>query len=44
MAAIRTEISAEQLPDSLSRLRSRIEQRVPVGFNHHGWNWKTRRT
>jgi tRNA-splicing ligase RtcB (3'-phosphate/5'-hydroxy nucleic acid ligase) len=35
MAAIRTEISANQLPDSLSRLRSRIEQRVPVGFNHH---------
>jgi tRNA-splicing ligase RtcB (3'-phosphate/5'-hydroxy nucleic acid ligase) len=35
MAAIRTEISADQLPDSLSRLRSRIEKRVPVGFNHH---------
>jgi len=35
MAAIRTEITAEQLPDSLGRLRSRIEKRVPVGFNHH---------
>ncbi len=35
MAAIRTEISANELPDSLTRLRSRIERRVPVGFNHH---------
>jgi tRNA-splicing ligase RtcB len=35
MAAIRTEISANELPDSLGRLRSRIERRVPVGFNHH---------
>ena len=35
MAALRTEISANDLPDSLARLRSRIERRVPVGFNHH---------
>lgn len=35
MAALRTEISANDLPDSLTRLRSRIERRVPVGFNHH---------
>ena len=35
MAAIRTEISANQLPNSLSRLRSRIEERVPVGFDYH---------
>src|SRR2546430_2121064 len=35
MAAVRTEISANQLPDSLRRLRSRIEERVPVGFNAH---------
>src|SRR5215831_583853 len=35
MAAIRTEISADQLPDSLSHLRSKIEARVPVGFNYH---------
>src|SRR5512138_2563991 len=35
MAAVRTEISANQLPDSLRRLRSRIEARVPVGFSAH---------
>ncbi len=35
MAALRTEISAGHLPDSLARLRSRIEARVPVGFSHH---------
>lgn len=35
MAAVRTEIRAHQLPDSLRRLRSRIEERVPVGFNAH---------
>ncbi|MBX5460826.1 MAG: RtcB family protein [Steroidobacteraceae bacterium] len=35
MAAVRTEILAHQLPDSLRRLRSRIEERVPVGFNAH---------
>jgi tRNA-splicing ligase RtcB len=35
MAAVRMEISADQLPDSLRRLRARIEERVPVGFNAH---------
>lgn len=35
MAAVRTEIAANQLPDSLRRLRSRIEERVPVGFSAH---------
>ena len=35
MAALRTELSANQLPDSLRRLRSRIEARVPVGFSMH---------
>jgi len=35
MAAIRTEISADHLPDSLGRLRSSIESRVPVGFSAH---------
>jgi tRNA-splicing ligase RtcB (3'-phosphate/5'-hydroxy nucleic acid ligase) len=35
MAAVRTEISANQLPHSLRRLRSRIEERVPVGFGAH---------
>lgn len=35
MAALRTELTADQLPDSLRRLRSRIEARVPVGFSAH---------
>jgi tRNA-splicing ligase RtcB len=35
MAAIRTNISASQLPDSLRSLRSDIESRVPVGFGSH---------
>src|SRR5262249_61731762 len=32
MAAVRTAISADDLPDSLSGLRSRIEALGPVGF------------
>ena len=35
MAAVRTAITANDLPDSLRTLRSRIEQRVPVGFSSH---------
>jgi len=35
MTAVRTELSANQLPDSLGGLRLRIEQRVPVGFSSH---------
>jgi tRNA-splicing ligase RtcB len=35
MIALRTDLTADDLPDSLARLRSRIESRVPVGFNHH---------
>jgi tRNA-splicing ligase RtcB (3'-phosphate/5'-hydroxy nucleic acid ligase) len=35
MAAVRTSIAANELPDSLKTLRSRIEQRVPVGFASH---------
>jgi tRNA-splicing ligase RtcB (3'-phosphate/5'-hydroxy nucleic acid ligase) len=35
MIALRTDLKAEDLPDSLARLRSRIEARVPVGFSHH---------
>lgn len=35
MAAVRTEISAKDLPDSLATLRSRIERVVPVGFASH---------
>lgn len=35
MIALRTDISANELPDTLARFRSGIEKRVPVGFNHH---------
>lgn len=35
MAAVRTELDASQLPDSLVAIRSSIEKRVPVGFNSH---------
>lgn len=35
MAAIRTELNATQLPESLARVRCAIEADVPVGFNMH---------
>ena len=35
MAAVRTNLTAGELPDSLSNLRSQIEARVPVGFSMH---------
>lgn len=35
MAALRTSIKASELPDSMARLRSAIEDRVPVGFSMH---------
>lgn len=35
MMAVKTSLRAHQLPDSLSRLRSNIESKVPVGFNMH---------
>lgn len=35
MCAVRTDLSAKQLPDTLAGLRSRIEEKVPVGFNAH---------
>jgi tRNA-splicing ligase RtcB len=35
MIALRTDLKAQDLPDSLARLRSRVEARVPVGFDHH---------
>ncbi|HEV8330363.1 MAG TPA: RtcB family protein, partial [Steroidobacteraceae bacterium] len=35
MAAVHTSLTARDLPDSLHRLRSRIEERVPVGFSSH---------
>lgn len=35
MNAVRTSLTAEQLPDALRQLRSAIESAVPVGFNQH---------
>ena len=36
MSAVRTNLTAEDLPDDLGPLRSAIEASVPVGFNAHG--------
>ncbi|CUR45963.1 RNA-2',3'-PO4:RNA-5'-OH ligase [Alloalcanivorax xenomutans] len=35
MNAVRLTLKAADLPDDLRRLRSAVEQAVPVGFNHH---------
>ncbi|WP_283132911.1 RtcB family protein [Rhizohabitans arisaemae] len=35
MTAVKTSLRAEQLPDNLGYLRSRLEQVVPVGFGMH---------
>ncbi len=35
MKSVKTNLTAADLPDSLSKLRSRIEAAVPVGFNSH---------
>lgn len=35
MNAVRLSLKAEQLPDSLYRIRSAIEAAIPVGFNQH---------
>jgi tRNA-splicing ligase RtcB (3'-phosphate/5'-hydroxy nucleic acid ligase) len=35
MAALRTELTAAQLPDSLAAIRASIEAAVPVGFDIH---------
>src|SRR5690349_14331334 len=35
MTAVRTSLMAADLPDDLARLRRRIEDAVPVGFNGH---------
>ncbi|QFU85641.1 RtcB family protein [Amycolatopsis sp. YIM 10] len=35
MSAVRTSLTASDLPDDLGKLRSRIESAVPVGFNMH---------
>ncbi|MCS0633681.1 RtcB family protein [Telluria mixta] len=38
MNAVRTTLTASQLPDGLARLRSAIEAAVPVGFGQHAWD------
>jgi tRNA-splicing ligase RtcB len=35
MTAVKTSLRAEDLPDNLARLRSKIEAAVPVGFGQH---------
>lgn len=35
MSAVRTDVTATQLPDDLRRLRARVESAVPVGFAAH---------
>ena len=36
MSAVRSSLTASQLPDDLSKIRATIEAKVPVGFNAHG--------
>lgn len=36
MAAVRTNLKASDLPDSLKDIRSQIEKAIPVGFSEHG--------
>lgn len=38
MNAVRTTLSASQLPDNLARVRSAIEALVPVGFEQHAYD------
>src|SRR3712207_4943267 len=35
MAAVKTNLTAERLPDDLRKLRSAIEAAIPVGFDAH---------
>src|SRR3954452_24479801 len=35
MSAVRTSLSASDLPDDLGKLRRRIESTIPVGFKAH---------
>jgi tRNA-splicing ligase RtcB len=35
MAAVRTNLDAKRLPDNLKKVRARIEEAIPVGFNAH---------
>ncbi|MCK8681157.1 RtcB family protein [Streptomyces lichenis] len=36
MSAVKTSLTANDLPGDLSRLRSKIEETIPVGFSMHG--------
>lgn len=38
MNAVRTTLTANDLPDSLAKLRSTIESKVPVGYGQHEWS------
>lgn len=38
MNAVRTTLTASQLPDNLARVRSAIEAMVPVGFEQHAYD------
>ncbi|MGQ5524020.1 RtcB family protein [Chitinimonas sp. PSY-7] len=38
MNAVRTSLTASDLPDSLARIRSTVEASVPVGFAQHEWD------
>lgn len=38
MNAVCTSLKAEQLPDTLARLRSALEAEIPVGFEQHEWS------
>lgn len=38
MNAVRTTLTASDLPDNLARLRSAIEAEVPVGFEQYEWS------
>ncbi|PHV39327.1 RtcB family protein [Janthinobacterium sp. BJB304] len=38
MNAVRTTLTASDLPDNLARLRSAIEAEVPVAFEQHEWS------
>ncbi|TDK23178.1 RtcB family protein [Luteimonas aestuarii] len=40
MAAVRTTLRAQDLPDSLAQIRSGIERSVPVGNGRGGEHWK----
>lgn len=38
MSAVRLSLMASELPDNLYKIRSMIEQAVPIGFDQHDWS------